>query len=509
MKNSYMKFSGILALFLITLLACTNEQSKEEVAANEIAALFQEKHRPQYHFTPVNQWMNDPNGLVYYKGEYHLFYQHYPDSNVWGPMHWGHAISNDMVMWKHQPISLFPDSLGLIFSGSIVVDWNNTSGFGSREDPPLVAIFTHHLMEGEKGGRNDFQYQSLAYSLDAGRTWTKYEDNPVLANPGIRDFRDPKVSWYAPDQKWIMILAVDDRVHIYSSKDLKSWEFESEFGADIGAHGGVWECPDLFKLYTDDNEGKWVMLVSINPGGPQGGSATQYFLGDFDGHVFTPQDDATRWVDFGADNYAGVTWSDVPQEDGRRLFIGWMSNWQYAQVVPTTVWRSAMTIPRSLVLEKAEGEFILSSKPVEELDLLRKNKDQIIQGINNENFKNCRIDMVLDNSDQEMIFSNEAGEQLVVSISQNTLSIDRTKAGIVDFQEDFSALHTAELGNIFPRSLTIFMDDSSIELFVNDGQLVMTDLFFVNKPFTQLEVKYPIQRADFYEMETIWSAVSN
>jgi sucrose-6-phosphate hydrolase SacC (GH32 family) len=232
--------------------------------------------------------MNDPNGMVFHNGEYHLFYQHNPDSTVWGPMHWGHAVSKDMIYWEHLPIALYPDSLGTIFSGSAVVDNNNTSGFGTAVNPALVAIYTYHDAEGEKAGRKDYQNQGIAYSLDNGREWITYDQNPVLRSPGIPDFRDPKVMWHEKSQQWIMALAVVDRISFYSSPNLKDWTKESEFGANIGAHGGVWECPDLFELQVEGTQDKkWVLLVSINPGAPNGGSGTQYFIGDFDGKNFT------------------------------------------------------------------------------------------------------------------------------------------------------------------------------------------------------------------------------
>jgi beta-fructofuranosidase/levanase/fructan beta-fructosidase len=273
-----------LAIFFLLLFGCVAKK-KDQLTVSEN---FTEKHRPQYHFTPPSQWMNDPNGMVYYEGEYHLFYQYYPDSNVWGPMHWGHAISKDMISWEHLPIALYPDDLGYIFSGSAVVDWKNTSGLGTEENPPLIAIFTYHDPKGWESGAIDFQTQGMAFSLDKGRTWTKYENNPVLPNPGIADFRDPKVTWHEPSQKWIMTLAVWDHVSFYSSPNLIDWEKESDFGLEWGSHAGVWECPDLFEMRVEGSEEKrWVLLVSINPGGPQGGSATQYFIGDFDGTFFT------------------------------------------------------------------------------------------------------------------------------------------------------------------------------------------------------------------------------
>jgi len=257
------------------------------VSAQSDSEWMNEQYRPQVHFSPAANWMNDPNGMVYYKGIYHLFFQYHPSSSIWGPMHWGHATSIDLIHWKHEPTAIYPDSLGTIFSGSAVVDKNNTSGFGKKGQAPMIAIFTHHNSQGERAGKNDFQNQSIAYSLDEGKSWTKYAGNPVLKNPGITDFRDPKVMWFEEGKKWIMTLATKDHITFYSSKNLKQWIKESEFGSAIGAHGGVWECPDLFSL---NYQGKkiWVLLVSINPGGPNRGSATQYFTGSFDGKTFSP-----------------------------------------------------------------------------------------------------------------------------------------------------------------------------------------------------------------------------
>jgi levanase/fructan beta-fructosidase len=245
-------------------------------------------YRPNFHFTPKKGWMNDPNGMFYKNGYYHLYYQHYPDSNVWGPMHWGHAISTDMITWVEKPIALYPDEKGYIFSGSAVVDEKNTSGFGTLENPPIVAMFTYHDMVKEKVGAINYQSQGIAYSLNEGLTWTKYEQNPIIKNPNIKDFRDPKITWDAIHQQWLMVLASGDEVYFYTSKNLKDWNKISEFGKRIGAHGGVWECPDFFPMIVEGSDDyKWVLLQSINPGGPNGGSATQYFVGDFDGKKFT------------------------------------------------------------------------------------------------------------------------------------------------------------------------------------------------------------------------------
>ncbi|HTJ52695.1 MAG TPA: glycoside hydrolase family 32 protein, partial [Cyclobacteriaceae bacterium] len=330
-----------LLLIIVVVTSC-GKKSASIVAPDSL--YYNEAHRPQLHFSPKEKWMNDPNGMIYYQGEYHLFYQYYPEAMVWGPMHWGHAVSTDMIHWQHLPIAIYPDSLGLIFSGSAVADENNTSGLGTTEKPPMVAMFTYHSMEKEKAGKIDYQNQGIAYSIDKGRTWTKYDHNPVLKNPGIKDFRDPKVFWHAETKKWIVILAVHDHIELYSSDDLKTWHKLSEFGKTYGTHGGVWECPDLFQVKVEkENSKKWVMLVSVNPGGPNGGSGTQYFTGDFDGVKFVADENkkTIKWLDYGPDDYAGVTWSNTPGE--RKLFLGWMSNWAYAQQVPTSPWRSAMT----------------------------------------------------------------------------------------------------------------------------------------------------------------------
>lgn len=491
-------------ILLFSFLAIFSISCKTDEKSSLVSE-FPEKHRPQYHFTPPANWMNDPNGMVFYEGEYHLFYQYFPDGNKWGPMHWGHAISTDFVHWEHLPIALYPDSIGYIFSGSAVIDYKNTSGLGTATNPPMVAIYTYHNMEGEKAKTIDFQTQGIAFSLDKGRTWTKYEGNPVIKNPGIRDFRDPKVSWYEPDQKWVMILAVKDHTEIYSSKDLKSWKKESDFGKGIGAHGGVWECPDLFKLKDQSGIEHWVMLVSINPNGPQGGSATQYFVGNFDGKTFMPADTTTRWIDFGADNYAGVTWNNIPEKDGRRLFLGWMSNWQYAQEVPTEKWRSAMTIPRELKLKKESNGFRIISKPVIELDKIVGKAMPIQQS----EFALSDSSFVItvtgtDLTDFDLRLSNEKNETYKFKITAEKLISDRTKAGINSFSEVFAAVHNAPLGGVQPKKLQLFVDASSVEIFVNDGELVMTELLFPSKPFTTLKTKGKQTNTTVSPITSIW-----
>lgn len=479
-----MKAFPVLIIALLFLIACHQEKRSK----NTTDSIAYETYRSQYHFTPETGWMNDPNGMVYYEGDYHLFYQHYPDSTVWGPMHWGHAVSKDMIHWEHLPIALYPDSLGYIFSGSAVVDWKNTSGLGSAEIPPLVAIYTYHDPEGYPAGRVDFQTQGIAYSVDKGRTWTKYDKNPVLPNPGIQDFRDPKVSWNEVSNQWVMTLAVKDHIEFYASPDLKKWSKLSEFGNTIGAHGGVWECPDLFPLKDEQGKTKWVLFVSINPGGPQGGSATQYFVGDFNGKSFLPQDTITRWIDHGADNYAGVTWSDIPASDGRRLFIGWMSNWQYANVVPTKTWRSATTLPREVVLNKKSTVYELKSMPVKEMAAIQ---SQPVNYNGTAILENplYLIEFDVDGrEDFSLTLSNSLQEKVIVAVKDGNLTFDRTASGIVHFNKDFAAVHTMDLSDVEIRNLKIYVDLASAELFINDGERIMTEIVFPRQPYNQVQL---------------------
>ena len=496
----------VIALVAISALA---EQSRAQ-------KLYHEPYRLQVHFSPREKWMNDPNGMVYHQGVYHLFYQYYPDSIVWGPNHWGHATSKDMIRWEHQPVALHPDSLGLMASGSAVVDKNNTSGFGKGGRPPLVAIFTHIDLAAKD--KNNNQYQSIAYSLDDGKTWTKYARNPVVKNPGITDFRDPKVMWYEPRKKWIMTVAAKDRVMFYSAPDLKNWTKESDFGKELGAHGGVWECPDLFTL--DDNGKKvWVLVASVNPGGPNGGSGTQYFLGDFDGHAFTPLDARTRWLGYGPDEYAGVTWSGTGD---RKVLLGWMSNWKYAEVVPASTWRSSMTIPRDLKLRRVGNDILVASQPVAELnkiafkstvaenvqvagslDLARKTGKLVLP---------ARLDLSLEElKNFSLVLSNGAGEEVVIGYDQgqNQYFIDRTKSGNVDFHQAFAAKHAAPRLTKAPQAnISLLIDVSSVELFADDGLSVMTETFFPNQPYDQIHLRTPdslvIKKMALSRFNSIW-----
>jgi len=478
---------------------------------------YHEQYRPQVHFSPPAHWMNDPNGMVYYNGVYHLFYQHYPNATVWGPMHWGHATSTDMIHWSNKLIALYPDSLGDIFSGSAVVDELNTSGFGKNGKPPLVAIFTNAKRVDAKEGTYYDQNQSLAYSNDGGKTWEKYEHNPVLKNPNIKDFRDPKVSWYAAGNKWVMTLAVKDHIEFYSSPNLKDWTKESEFGQDLGAHGGVWECPDLFQMTADDGKKIWVLIVNINPGGPQGGSATQYFTGNFDGKTFTPNYTDTRWLDAGSDEYAGVTWGNTGP---RRIFLGWMSNWAYATSVPTQAWRSAMTIPRDLKLVKEGSAYYVASEPVKELstikglpktlDLVKGNTDlsKLIKRTDGQYELNISTKKLRSFA---ITLSSDNGEKLEVGfdLSENAWYIDRTKAGESGFSKDFAKrISIPRIAQNSASDITLIIDAASIELFADKGLTTMTSIFFPQKPLDQISIssndEFVADKITYTPLKSIW-----
>lgn len=528
----YWKLSFNLMILTLLLHSCQHDtQPVVGESAPGHSDYYAEPHRPQFHFSPEKMWMNDPNGLVYFEGEYHLFYQYYPDSTVWGPMHWGHAVSTDLVHWQHLPIALYPDSLGYIFSGSAVVDWQNTSGFGKNGQPPLVAIFTYHNTVWEKAGRADFQTQGIAYSNDKGRTWFKYAGNPVIPNPGLRDFRDPKVSWHEGLKEWIMVLSMGSHAGIYHSPDLKKWALASEFGKTEGAHGGVWECPDLFELkILGSDEKKWVMLASINPGGPNGGSATQYFIGDFNGKTFANDNppDTALWLDYGRDNYAGVTWSDIPADERCRLFIGWMSNWEYAQSTPTQAWRSAMTLPRQLILRKTARGLRLTSMPADELLALRQVTFAAdLRELNGEvdltkdlQFPPAQMEVLLEVEligDEKPDFGielyNHKGESYKIGFNAlaNHYYSDRTLAGKAGFSSKFAAqVQTApRIDGSRSFYLQFFFDKASAELFADWGATVMTETFFPTEDFDQVKLyakhgKISIKKAEFYGLASIW-----
>lgn len=490
-----------------------------------MAQLYKEKHRPQFHFSPEENWLNDPNGMVFFNDEYHLFYQHHPFGTTWGPMHWGHAVSKDLIHWEHLPIALYPDEHGAIFSGSAVVDWNNTTGF-FQDGPGLVAIYTS--ADNYPDSDRPRQRQSLAYSNDNGRTWTKYEGNPVLSDVNITDYRDPKVFWHVETNKWVMVLATGQSVTIYSSTNLKDWEFASEFGNHAGSHDGVWECPDLFPLPVDGDENmqKWVMFVSIGDNHDfKEGSRTQYFVGQFDGTTFVNDnsDETILWMDHGRDNYAGVSWSDIPAEDGRRIYIGWMSNWRYANQVPTTDWRSAMTLPRELFLETSEAGVRLVQKVVSEINSIRKGsavyQDFSIQSSQPTFFKmisplmeiNIEFEKQTSNSFGIVLQSSDDEKTVIrYDVEMEKLFVDRTEAGDNSFSESFAAVQEASLKIEHHRiKLQIFIDASSIEVIANDGRAVFTSLIFPNQPCEKIvlfsdEGNTMVSSLKLTELDSIW-----
>ncbi len=481
---------------------------------------YQEQYRPQFHFSPIEKWMNDPNGLVFYDGEYHLFYQYYPGNIKWGPMHWGHAISKDLVFWDHLPVALYPDALGYIFSGSVVIDWKNTSGMQNGEHPPMIALFTHHSEHKFKSGNKNYQNQSLAYSNDKGRTFLKYKHNPVILNQGERDFRDPKVLWDKRLQKWIMVLSAGQKVKFYSSTNLLNWKYLSDFESEAGAHTGTWECPDLFPLKVE-NKIKWILVVSINAGAPNGGSGTQYFIGEFDGQKFINDnsDETVLWMNFGPDNYAGISWSDIPEKDGRRILISWMSNWDYSETVPTIKWRNAMTLPVSIELKSTERGLRLFSNPVSELKKIRLNEQYLecntdtIRKISGLNELIVSTDLA-ENTAEEfgLIFSNPEDEKLVVGFNSqlNQFYIDRTESGKTTFSPTFSGKASApRIIKEMILKMHLFLDHSSLELFADNGLVSMTAIFFPNKRFDSLSffqkkgtVKY--EHIVLFELISIW-----
>lgn len=430
-----------------------------------------EQYRPVFHHTPVYGWMNDPNGMFYKDGVWNLYFQYNPYGSQWENMTWGHSTSTDLVHWKFQGAPIQPDAIGTIFSGSAVVDKNNTAGLGKGA---VVALYT-------SAGEN--QTQSMAYSTDNGKTFTKYEGNPIITST-VPDFRDPHVFWNEDIKKWNMILAAGQHMEIYTSDNLKDWKYESSFGEKYGNHGGVWECPDLMKMKVrgTDKE-KWMLICNINPGGPFGGSATQYFVGDFDGHKFTcdSKPEVTKWMDYGKDHYATVTFDNAPE--GRRVAIAWMSNWQYANQVPTQQYRSGNSIPRDLGLFEYKGETYCSVVPSPEMTAARSKK------VGKKLTESCEMVVNL-KGNATITLSNDKGEKVVMNYDAKaeTFSMDRTKSGKVDFSKDFAAVTKAPTyGKI--SQLRIFIDKSSIEALDADGKMSMNNLVFPSKPYNKVTVK--------------------
>jgi fructan beta-fructosidase len=479
-----------------------------------------EPFRPQYHFTPERNWINDPNGLVFFQGEYHLFFQYNPFGDKWGHMSWGHAVSRDLLHWQQLPVALSEADGLMIFSGSAVVDWKNTSGFGQNGRPPIVAIYTGHR---PSDGR---QAQCIASSIDRGRTWTKFTGSPVL-DVDSNNFRDPKVFWHEPTQRWVMAVskAEERRIQFYGSSNLQQWTRLSEFGPS-GSTNGVWECPDLFPLPIDgfSKPAAWVLIVNVGSGSPGGGSGTQYFVGQFDGQTFTPDEKFARpvdalWADYGRDCYAAVSWSDIPKSDGRRIWLGWMSNWEYAQDVPTAPWRNAMTIPRVLSLHQTAQGLRMIQQPVRELKRLRGRRMSFQKGSAARANDWVRREGIYGDS-LELSFELEPGSTgqcgmrvlkgpdgetaLGFDEVSKRVFVDRSHSGNVSFHKNFQGIYQAQAALRVGRvKFHIFIDACSIELFVNDGDIVFTDLVFPDPGSRQIEFFARASDATVHSLE-VW-----
>ena len=475
-----------------------------------------DKFRPVYHHTPLYGWMNDANGLVYKDGEYHLYYQHNPYGSKWGNMHWGHSVSKDLMHWEHLAPAIARDTLGHIFSGSSIVDQENVAGYGAG------SILAYYTSASDKNG----QIQCLAYSKDNGRTFTKYEKNPVLRpSDGLKDFRDPKVFWYAPESKWVMIVSADKEMRFFSSKDLKDWTYMSAFGNGYGVQPSQFECPDMVQLPVggDENNKKWALIVNINPGCLFGGSATQYFVGDFDGTNFVcdTKPEVVKWMDWGKDHYATVCFSNTGD---RVIAVPWMSNWQYANIVPTQQYRSANALPRELTMYSEGKDVCLAVNPVKELDALRKETKEIpaftvesgkeftvdtLFAANDGAFE-MDIELAADADCSGFKLMNGRGEYVDIYLDgkNGKLVMDRVHSGIVDFGknaiphekeahdnrvknsinyvDDFALATWAPLSKDKQHKLRIFVDKCSVEIFLDGGKVAMTNLVFPNEPYNSL-----------------------
>ena len=504
-----------------TATVCVRNKSKDALCWKEIKlsdtfdTANTEKFRPVYHHTPLYGWMNDANGLVYKDGEYHLYFQYNPYGSKWGNMHWGHSVSKDLMHWEHLEPAIARDTLGHIFSGSSIVDQENVAGYGAGS---ILAFYTS---ASDKNG----QIQCLAFSKDNGRTFIKYEKNPILCPAdGLRDFRDPKVFRYEPEDKWVMIVSADKEMRFYDSKNLKDWNYMSSFGEGYGVQPCQFECPDMVELPVDGdlNRKKWALIVNVNPGCYFGGSATQYFTGNFDGTKFScdSQPNVTKWLDWGKDHYATVCFSNTGE---RTIAVPWMSNWQYCNIVPTKQFRSANALPRELSLYTQDGEIYLSAVPVPEIKTLRKEKKEIpaftvandyhIDSLLADNDGAYELALEITVGEAEIMgfnLFNDKGEKVDIyfNLPEKRLVMDRTKSGIVDFGkksvsheievhdrrkttsinyiDDFALATWAPIKKENKYTLDVFVDKCSVEIFLNGGKVAMTNLIFPSEPYNRM-----------------------
>jgi fructan beta-fructosidase len=482
--------------FAVTIHAQNNKVSYQEPEA----------YRPMIHFSPKQDWMSDPNGLVYYAGEYHLFYQHLIKGGLPGT-YWGHAVSADLLHWQHLPVALAPDSMGFIFSGSCVVDIKNTSGLGTKQNPPMVAMFTYNNPKVVQKFR---ETQALAYSTDKGRSWTKYAGNPVIKNPGLDNFRDPKVSWDETSKRWLLALGAGPVIKFYTSANCINWTYLSEFGTNRGSHMGPWECPDFFPVKVKGtNETKWVLLVSVvdlSQGADRLATATQYFIGDFNGKEFTSDQSDTLWIDHGKDCYAGNIFNNV--KDNKHVFIAWMQSHQYAgqvQNIFTKTWSGAATFPRELTVAKRNGRYYLQSQPIVELKKLYGEQVRIKKQAIDTNlilskqfkFDKSPVEIVLDFDVKQLPakygirIKNDLNENITLYYDNKLQEffVDRTNATGAKFNDRYASVQKAAYKNTGqPMSWRLLIDVASLEFFADNGKVVFTDTFYPTKPFDQIEV---------------------
>lgn len=527
--SSYRVYRLFLFVFLLSACSLHNHPGTE--------VLFHEKYRPQIHFSPQQNRMDTPTGLVYVDGEYHLFYRYNPIGTNRPPSCWGHAVSTDLLHWKELSVALSPDSLGSIASGSVVTDMKNTSGFGTMDNPPLVALFTYHNHEIENTGGMEVQSQGLAYSLDKGHTWTKYSGNPVIPNPGIRNFQDPKVCWHELEEQWVMVLAIEGRIRIYTSPDLKEWSYISDFGRDSDGGENVWERPDLFELQVwNENyyETKWILTVNIGFGFTNDW-VTGYFVGNFDGKTFSsPQTQPLR-IDYGKDYYGGVTFNNLPD---RRIIIGWMNNWDYADAVPTSPWRGSLAIPREVRLKKMPGYYLLVSQPVKEVETLFSEQTiihdiDLVQNIHSTGIEDITSQVLFpllpseinirfktDNQMQAgfaekfgIILQNETGESVLIGYDtyHQQFFIDRSHSTQKEFSENFASVHTFwyNIDNSGMVDMRILFDHTSSELFAMGGKVAMSDTFYPSSDFNKIALfaengKVQVNSISITQLKSIW-----
>lgn len=447
--------------------------------------------RPKVHFTPPKNWSNDPNGMVYMDGHWHLYYQYHPEKPVWGPMHWGHAVSRDLLHWEHHPTALHPDELGYIFSGSMAYDKENTSGFGKDGNIPVVAMYTSHRAEGRH------ECQCIAYSLDGGFHFEKYYGNPVIENPGLTDFRDPKVFWNRKKNCWSMILAAKDCAYIYASRDLKRWEKTGEFGKEEDLVGSTWECTDLFPLQTEEG-GKWVLLVSMAALPGKSCANIQYFVGAFDGETFrvTVQEKEPLWLDFGFDNYAGVTFHNYDKP----IYLGWGVSPEYANLVPTGEFAGLMTVARELSLTRTDRGYRLAAKPFG-LDPLRAVSYPVADG--DSLISEC-FGLKVQGQCGKIILSNEKKQELVVEIGQESIRIDRSRAGTGNFSEIFyDRLHSVgEAKRLLNGTIDmeLLFDVSYLEVFADKGLETASMTVYPDVPYKKISIQGDLA-AEIYQLK--------